>query len=83
MITSTNTTCPVFFNLYLVQAPRETHDSPGLPVEMTDHTYSKTTDLGSMLSLQYADDIYWTTGNCAHGITEQKDTIPYLWPKEI
>ena len=69
---------PVLFTLYLARALKDAESKPGVPLELTDHGYSETTDLGIMFDLQYADDICWVGPNCHHGIDKQKNTIPAI-----
>lgn len=51
-------------------------DRPPLgPEELKDHCYSKRQDMGTLINLQYANNICWIGGICDHGGTYYKETI--------
>ena len=78
---------PILFTLYLAKAmSHETQTSIRtseyedkhleLVPQLRDHTYSTNLRTGTLIPLQYADDICWLGMNCSHGINNIKQTIP-------
>lgn len=83
---------PILFTLYLANALKEEHNwrsipelhdhtyqttrSVTTPNHLHDHNYSIKRQYGTLIDLQYADDICWIGGNCAQAIDYYKNTIP-------
>ena len=75
---------PILFTLYLAKA-LSNEDTPTeqrldkqreLAPHLRDHTYSKMKRTGTLLDLQYADDIGWAGMNCNHSIENVKQSTP-------
>ena len=74
---------PILFTLYLAKALEEENmtneekeNHPELPPHLRDHCYSTLKRTGSVIPLQYADDICWLAMNCPHSIENVKRNIP-------
>ena len=75
---------PIMFTLYLAKALEECKDrnencdekNLELPPHLRDHTYSQVKRTGTVIPLQYADDICWLAMNCSHSIENVKQQIP-------
>ena len=54
------------------------------PTHLGDHNYIKPRSFGTLIDLQYADDICWVGGNCNHEVEFFKKNIPeYLAPRNL
>ena len=47
-----------------------------IPAHLKDHNYSIPRNIGTLIDLQYADDICWVGGNCDDGVEFYKENIP-------
>ena len=54
------------------------------PTHLGDHNYIKPRSFGTLIDLQYANDICWVGGNCNHGVEFFKKNIPeYLASRNL
>ena len=74
---------PILFTLYLACAlsydsdnKEEIENHPELPPHLRDHCYSNLQRTGTLIPLQYADDICWLGMNCKHNIERVREEIP-------
>ncbi len=74
---------PILFTLYLANALAAEYQSTAnqenhteLPPHLRDHCYSRMQRTGTIIPLQYADDICWVGLNCEHSINNIKKFIP-------
>ena len=74
---------PILFTLYLAKAlstetdfTDNTENHRELAPHLRDHCYSKMQRTGTLIPLQYADDICWLGMNCKHSVEQVEGTIP-------
>ena len=74
---------PILFTLYLAKAlsietdcTDDTENHRELAPHLRDHCYSKLQRTGTLIPLQYADDICWLGMNCKHSVEQVEGTIP-------
>mgnify|MGYP001798179549 FL=1 len=74
---------PILFTLYLSRALSSNNNSeenienhPELPPHLRDHCYSSLQRTGTLIPLQYADDICWLGMNCKHSVESVREKIP-------
>ena len=74
---------PILFTLYLSRALSSNNNSeenienhPELPPHLRDHCYSNLQRTGTLIPLQYADDICWLGMNCKHSVESVREQIP-------
>ena len=60
---------------------RKEENHKTLPPHLRDHCYSKLQSTGSLIQMQYADDIGWLGMNCSHRIEQTKKEIPDILSK--
>ena len=60
---------------------RKDENHKTLPPHLRDHCYSKLQSTGSLIQMQYADDIGWLGMNCSHRIEQTKKEIPDILSK--
>ena len=74
---------PILFTLYLSWALSSDNNSeehvrnhPELPPNLRDQCYSSLQRTGTLIRLQYADDICWLGMNCKQSVESVREKIP-------